>query len=151
MIEKHIKKTLPIINSLIYSNRCNVVVLSILSTEMFFRNKANRLLEIFGWLILSKLSSSRMRLISIGIAQVQIRNWVELGFFKSEKPSLENIIMAFNKKTNYDICLAFLKKNNWDEEFLPLKDISKIYTGGFNQYYFKIFTKHFEYYKKLTS
>jgi len=134
MISNHIAKMSPIIIYLVRSGRFNTYVLSLLATETFFRDRLQRMLEFFAWIVLSIFWPSRVSTLSIGVAQVQIRHWISLGFLQSPRPHIRSLMTVLDPKVNYDVCHAYLRKHEVDQTS-NMQDIALIYRGAARGHY----------------
>jgi len=114
-------------------------VLAIINTEMFFRSSKHRFVEYLAWIFLWLIQSKRVSTLSIGIAQIQIRHWKDLGFITSYKPTLSNILTILNYKLNYNACQKYIDKFNIDNP--STQKIAKIYNGKPRKYYCSILEK----------
>lgn len=119
------------------------VVLSIIATEMYFRNSLHRLAEYFAWILLWHLGSKRVETLSVGIAQIQIKRWVELGFIDSFCQSISNIAVVANVEKNYLACLLYLGKIASYEGSDP-KVLSELYSGKARVFHSKVIATTYE-------
>lgn len=147
MMKQHINKFAPLIVSLINSGRSNPYVLAMLITECYFRNSFHRTLEYLAWILLYKLCPSRELKLSVGLAQVQVRHWINLKFIGSSQPSFSTLQKALNPYVNYDICLAYLEDSL--KEGASLGELALIYRGRVGQHHYKVLETAYRYINKL--
>lgn len=106
---RHWRATRPLVARLRASGRSNSVVLSVVLTEMLFRDATHRLYEYAAWLVLSALGSRRVGTLSVGIAQVQLKHWTQHGKLPSTQFSLRSLGIVATPEQNYDVCRGYLE------------------------------------------
>lgn len=137
-MKSHFKSYINYIILLISSGRNNTLILSILITEAFFRRRIDRLIEILMWIVLYSFKSKRVEYISAGIAQVQLKHWLQLSYIDTLKPSLTNIKIVLNIYNNYDICCEYLNSHIDKAHGTQFEKICITYTGAYNSFYIKL-------------
>ena len=90
------------------SKRDNINVISLILCEMHFNNFFKRRLEYMAWFLLSLIKSKRILTLSVGIAQVQIKHWIEHGFIRR---SFNDLKLFTCPLSNYDIVNKIIKHN----------------------------------------
>jgi len=118
-------------------------VLSVIAAEMYFRNSLYRLAEYFAWIVLWHFDSKRMEILSVGIAQIQIRTWLELGFISSYRPSISNLGAVANVENNYMACQRYLGKVASSKEN-NAKVLSELYSGKARIFHSKAIASAYE-------
>lgn len=117
-------------------------VISVLATEMTFRKKWHRRGEILYWVALWIIKSKRLEELTVGISQIKLKHWHNLGYISSYQPSYENIKLITNILVNYNACNQFLR------EILPQtigsnseRKIVEYYAGRPRKYYVRTISK----------
>jgi hypothetical protein len=118
-------------------------VLSVIATEMYFRNSLFRLAEYFAWIVLWHFYPKRIEILSVGIAQVQIRTWVELGLISSRRPSFSNLWAVANVENNYIACQRYLNQVGSTKEIDP-KVLSELYSGKARTFHSNVIATAYE-------
>lgn len=111
--------------------------LSVILTEMFFRSRLRRYVEYAAWLVLWALPFKKISTLTVGVAQLQLQHWYNLGFISSFTPSLTNLLTVSNVNNNYHACVEFLRINDCLAPFDSIK-IADVYTGNARKYYVQI-------------
>lgn len=117
--------------------------LSVIATEMYFRSSIHRFLEYCAWIVLWYLDSQRVKTLSVGIAQIQLKRWVGLGFISSCRPSITNLQCVASVENNYAAChqylggIASFEENN-------AKALSELYSGKARKYHTKAIEAAYE-------
>jgi len=112
-------------------------VLAILTAEMYFRGSWHRTLEYVTWIIFWHLKLQRIRTLSLGVAQIQLRNWVKLGYLDSMKPNISNIQTISKIENNYNACEDYLNMRLALNEANPI-ELSAAYSGRARKYHVSI-------------
>jgi hypothetical protein len=81
--------------------------LAVIDTEMTFRTRRQRLWELAGWCILAPLACQVADMISVGIAQVQVRHWRRFGMIRP-RDHLTAIARFLDPLSNYHMCTKIL-------------------------------------------
>jgi hypothetical protein len=118
-------------------------VLSIIATEMYFRNSLYRLAEYFAWIVLWHMNSKKVEMLSVGIAQIQIKLWVELGFIRSCRPSISNLLAVAKVENNYMACQRYLGQVSSSNES-NAKMLSELYSGKARIFHSKAIARAYE-------
>lgn len=103
-------------------------VLSVIAAEMFFRGSLHRMVEYCTWVALWFINAKRVETLSVGIAQIQLKRWVELGYICSLAPTISNLKAVFSVDNNYAACHRYLAHLSFSELSDP-KQLSKVYSG----------------------
>jgi len=109
-------------------------VLAILAVEAFYRPRARRLVEYASWLALSMLGSRSAERITVGIAQVRLSHWRDLGLLDSERFSIDNLARVLDADSNYEACHRYLSGRNLLHESDPAT-LTTAYTGAARPHY----------------
>lgn len=117
--------------------------LSVIAAEMYFRGSLHRLAEYCAWIVLWHLDSNRVKTLSVGIAQIQLKRWVELGFISSFRPSITNLQRIANVETNYAACHQYLGGIASFEES-DSKALSEVYSGKARKFHAKAIEDAYE-------
>ncbi|MCE1273333.1 MAG: hypothetical protein LWW75_02260 [Chlorobiales bacterium] len=113
------------------------MILSVIVVEMRFRSARYRALEYFFWVFLWVFRRKRIKLLSVGVAQIQLRYWQKFGFIDSYIPSITNLLTVMDVSANYAACRRYFKFFNLNDE-TSLRDISLAYTGMSSLFYIKL-------------
>ncbi len=111
------------------SGRSNPNVLAIIAVEAFYRPRARRAVEYAGWLVLSLLARGSAERITVGIAQVRLSHWRDLGLLDSERFSIRRLARVLDPSVNYEACRRYLS----DRRMLHESDATTLtaaYTGA---------------------
>lgn len=90
-------------------SRQDPLVLGVIGAEIEVRPASARLAEYAAWFALTLIKPSRLPLLSVGIAQVQLRHWKALGFLSSCSFSVHSFLTVTDADCNYDICERLLE------------------------------------------
>lgn len=112
-------------------------VLSVIATEMYFRGSFHRLIEYCAWVILWFIYPKRLETLSVGVAQIQLYKWVEMGYMNSLSPSYSNFKTVFNIDINYSVCHNLLSNLSFSEVTDP-RELSSLYTGQARIFHVKV-------------
>lgn len=118
-------------------------VLAIIATEMYFRSSLYRFAEYFAWFALWHFNSKRVEVLSVGISQIQIKMWVELGFINSCRPSISNLWVVANVDNNYMACQRYLEQVASSKES-NAKVLSELYSGKARIFHSKTIARAYE-------
>jgi len=103
-------------------------IVAILATEDVFRPWTRRFVEYLAWAILSVIWPARARLLSVGLAQVQVRHWAGLGKMHSVWPTPANMLTAWSRNENYDVAEAYVRSRLGSAPWTA-REIAKHYVG----------------------
>lgn len=116
------------------------LVLAIMAVESFFRPLTWRLAEYALWACLSLIwceaTQYRVQRISVGIAQIQLRTWVQSGNLKSLRFSSSSLRKVLSARANYDACLSVITSRKLLD--VELAVVVECYTGGRRAYYSRL-------------
>lgn len=118
-------------------------VLSVIAVEMYFRGSLHRFIEYFVWIVLWHFDANRVETISVGIAQIQLKRWVELGCISSCRPSLSNLKAVSSVQNNYVACRHYLSQVASSETNNP-KVLSELYSGKARVFHAKAIATAFD-------
>ena len=137
--ERHFARNLPIMMKLTHSGRKEMIVLSLLLVESYFRSAFSRFLEYSYWILMILFDRQRADNISLGRAQIKYKYWKMLSSSKS------SLVKDFKKITsfyfNYDFCDAYLSYHCKNYKELDYSSIIKLYNGNYTKYYYKLFSQ----------
>ena len=120
------------------SKSCNdEIILSIIVTEMFFRNFFDRFLEYITWILVGWIWKKRIARLSIGVAQIQLRHWQSMGYIDSLSPSLKSLLTVTSPSINYQACCNYLDKTGY-KRGSSLLEVARLYAGKARKYYVQI-------------
>lgn len=122
------------LNSSLRNTEKSSLVISIIAVEMYFRSASHRALEYVFWILLWLFRVSRTDKISVGVAQIQIRTWVELGYIPSVSPRISSLLAVMKLENNYAACKAYLDKHAICDRVNIVK-LSDIYSGRSRKYH----------------
>jgi hypothetical protein len=109
-------------------------VLAVLAVESFYRPRPLRAFEYATWMLSSLLGRRRHRRLSVGIAQIQLRHWRDLGLLESTRFSLPALAQVRDAESNYKACWRYLSSRgalySRDPEL-----IGSAYAGGGRRHY----------------
>jgi hypothetical protein len=109
-------------------------VLAIMATEAYFKRPFGRLLEGLAWPVLSIVWPARLKTLSVGVAQIQLRHWVDLGQLSGLRFTFPRLWRVLSLRRNYDACAAYLNARMQPER-LDVPTAVRLYTGGMNPSY----------------
>jgi hypothetical protein len=132
-----IEKDILFLSTRLRNRRLSPVVLSVIASEMYFRRPLHRLLEYLAWVILWGVGSKRIETLSVGIAQVQLRTWKQLGYINSCVPSIFNLMVVLNIENNYAACGGVLGRSISLSE-MNHRELSRIYLGRARIFHVKV-------------
>jgi hypothetical protein len=112
----------------------NCLALALVASEMYFRGQLDRVVEYCLWVALWVIRSKRVAALTIGIAQVSVGQWKQLGFFDSHAPSLQNFRTVTVVKNNYSACVRICALHGLQASS-PVPEIAAAYTGAARSYY----------------
>lgn len=127
-----------LVDYLFKNSRNDIVVVAIILTEMYFNNLTKRYIEYIAFVGLFWLFPKRINLLSVGIGQIQIRHWRQLGFINKEE-ILKAVIKFTNPLLNYDIIDQIISDSK-----VHRSDKSKviaIYRGETRAFHFHVFNQ----------
>ena len=139
-ISKQLLKTKYLIDHSIETEAFDQAVASLLSTEMYFRRSLHRLVEYIAWIIYWVICPEKLGSLSVGLAQIQLRHWHDLGFIPSLNPTLKNLKLITHPTTNYIACRKFLLVRGYAKD-ISLIDLAQLYTGSARKYYVTVLAK----------
>jgi len=112
-------------------------VLSVIAAEMYFRGALHRFLEYCAWVMLWCFDAKRVESLSVGIAQIQLKKWIELGYISSYSPSYSHFKSVSSVDNNYDACRRYLSQFASIEQ-TNSKELSKLYSGRARIFHVKV-------------
>ena len=139
-INNHLLRTKYLIDHSIQTEAFDQAVASILSTEMYFRRSIHRFMEYIAWIIYWVACPKKLSSLSVGIAQIQLRHWRDLGFISSLNPTPKNVRLITLPSTNYLACRKFLLMRGCTKD-ISLIDLAHIYTGSARRFYVTVLAK----------
>ena len=143
MMNDAILKNLSYLASRVRRFDLSPATLSVIAAEMYFRSSIHRLVEYFTWILLWYLDSKRVKTLSVGIAQIQLKRWVELGFINSCRPSITNLLCVASVENNYAACHQYLGGMASFEENNS-KALSERYSGKARKFHTKVIEAAYE-------
>ncbi len=114
-------------------------VLAIMATEAGFKGRGGRILECLAWPLLSVFWPARLPLLSVGVAQIQLRHWVDLGQLPGMRFTPSRLRRVLSLRSNYDACAAYLHARARLDR-LDVSTAVKLYTGGARADYERVLT-----------
>lgn len=139
-IDNYLLKTKYLIDHSIETEVFDQAVASLLSTEMYFRRNLHRLMEYIAWIIYWIAYPKKLSSLSVGIAQIQLMHWRDLGFIPSLNPTPKNLRLITHPTINYMACRKFLLVRGYAKD-ISLIDLAHIYTGSARRYYVTVLAK----------
>jgi hypothetical protein len=139
-INNHLLRTKYLIDHSIETEAFDQAVASLLSTEMYFRRSLHRLMEYIAWIIYWVACPKKLSSLSVGIAQIQLRHWRDLGVISSLNPTPKNLRLITHPTTNYMACRKFLLVRGYAKD-ISIIDLAHIYTGSARRYYVTVLAK----------
>lgn len=103
-------------------------VLSVIAAEMYFRGSFYRMVEYCAWVALWFFRAKRVETLSVGIAQIQLKRWKELGYICSFAPNIFNLKAVSSVDNNYVACRRLLAHLSYPGLADP-KGLSEVYSG----------------------
>jgi len=114
-------------------------VLAIMAAEACFKRPGGRILECIAWPVLSVVWPARLERLSVGVAQIQLRHWVSLGYLSGMRFTPFRLRRVLSLESNYDCCAAYLHERVQLDR-LDIPTAVKLYTGGANPDYEHVLT-----------
>ncbi len=114
-------------------------VLAIMATEAHFKGPSGRILECLAWPVLSVFRPARLVTLSLGVAQIQLRHWVDLGQLPGMRFTPSRLRRVLSLRRNYDACAAYLEARVRLDE-LDVATAVRLYNGGTNPDYQRVLT-----------
>lgn len=114
-------------------------VLAIRATEAHFKGRGGRILECLAWPVLSVIRPARLAMLSLGVAQIQLRHWVDLGQLPGMRFTPARLRRVLSLPRNYDACAAYLQARAQLDR-LDVATAVRLYTGGANADYERVLT-----------
>jgi hypothetical protein len=115
-------------------------VASLISTEMYFRGSLHRFMEYIAWIIYWLVRPNKLYGLSVGVAQIQLRHWCNLGFIRSFSPSIGHLRIITDPTANYKACKKYLLARGYSDE-LSSNELACLYTGSARKYYVTVLSK----------
>lgn len=109
-------------------------VLAVLMCESALRSRQFRFAEYFFWFFVSLIVPARAHRLSIGIAQLQLRHWVDLGLLDGTTFSFRRASKVASLQGNYEAVRRFLLSRSNGSDFNP-RSVAAIYHGEARSYY----------------
>ena len=136
---KHLDRTKYLRTSLYRQGASSAIIVAILAVETYFRPLAWRVAEYILWMLLSIHWNARTKWrvdrISVGSAQIQLRNWVQAGLINDTRFSIKRLLVVLDLFSNYKACEAFILARCQSTCLFSLVDV---YTGGKRLYYLRL-------------
>ena len=126
------------------TGRTDPVVIGLLLTESFFRTRADRVAEYLAWICLSVVWPSRVRRLSVGIAQIQVRHWMRLDHWDSFRISPLRLWRTLREETNYDACNR-LMPDEVGQMHVPAQRVAAAYRGEARSYHLRVFERSIDF------
>lgn len=142
--KKKLERDVEYLLSLADSNHVHTVAL--VATEMHFRTSVDRLLEFAAYPILYCCFRQQLLHMSVGISQIQVQHWVDLGFIRSARPSLRNMLVFFDPRLNLLACEAYIAQHAIGHN--PF-DLLSSYTGKVTTHQLSIYIHALNFSKNL--
>ncbi|EOD5329359.1 hypothetical protein ACJZRZ_003559 [Vibrio parahaemolyticus] len=133
-MNKAVNKNVTMLAATIPCNRLDASVLALIAAEMYFRGRLHRSLEYCAWLTWWLFRPDRLGNLSVGVAQVQLKNWVSLKAIPSMAPTPSNLWVVASLTKNYEVCLEYLKKQRVLATATP-EELSEVYCGRARAYH----------------
>ena len=124
-------------------------VLSVIAAEMYFRGSLHRLVEYCAWVVLWFFDAKRVEILSVGIAQIQLKKWLELGYICSFSPSISNLKTVSSVDNNYAACRRYLSHLSYQELTDP-KELSEVYSGRARTFHVNVIESAFSAAEKIS-
>lgn len=149
MMNETITKDILFLFARLRSHELSPVVLSVIAAEMYFRRPFHRLIEYCYWVVLWCFGAKRIETLSLGIAQMQLRSWRELGYISSYSPNISHIMSILSVENNYAACNAYLACFPSIETAKP-HELSKLYAGRARIFHSKVIESAFNIANKIS-
>jgi hypothetical protein len=108
--ERHLSRSVPVLDSLRARGHTNPNVLAILMVESFYRPRHVRAAEYAFWAAASAVRTPSVERLSVGRAQVQLTHWQSLGLLEDTRFSRDALARVRDAETNYVACQRFLER-----------------------------------------
>lgn len=132
------------------SRRDSEIVIAILAVEGFHRQHLRRWLEYLAWIVLSVFAPKHVATLSIGVAQAQVRWWVESAQITSARFSLNSLGTVLTLEANYDVAEFVIRKQAPPSgEDIGFLDLARCYVGSDSYYYARLLETAVEFAKPL--
>jgi hypothetical protein len=118
-------------------------VLSIIAAEMYFRGPLHRLIEYCAWVALWCFDAKTVGTLSVGVAQIQLKRWKELGYICSYSPSFLNLKIVSSVDNNYAACRRYLTHFGSSLEPTSSRELSELYSGRARTFHVKVIESAF--------
>src|SRR5437868_14032897 len=102
IMSKHLKKHLGLLTILYQAGKRDLTIVSVILCEMYFTNYFKRQSEYLAWILLTFVRSKRRHKLSVGIAQIQIKHWIQFNFM-TDNISYHNLCTMQNPYINYEL------------------------------------------------
>lgn len=127
--DQHLEAHVPEVLALARSGRTRPDLVAILLTESYFRSRLDRALEYVAWAILWVLRSERLRFLSVGPGQIQLRHWIGIGAIAGLTPKVSHILVTTSWAASYDLAgLLVPAGSGW-------KRVAALYRGEARSYH----------------
>jgi len=126
---RHLRRLQPVLERLRAGGRSERNVLAILAVESFYRPRLLRALEYVTWAAISVVAPAAARRISVGMAQLQLANWVTVGMIDSTRFSRERLRRVRSAEASFDACRRYLNARDALDE-RDAAALSRAYAGG---------------------
>jgi hypothetical protein len=126
---RHLRRIEPVLAGLRSNGHSEPNVLAILAVESFYRPRPVRALEYAVWALASLVAPASVGRISVGMAQLRLANWVELGLMDSPRFSTRRLRWVRGPEASYEACRRFLSARGALDEADPVA-LSRVYAGG---------------------
>ena len=138
MIQRaHAERLARSLSSRLPDRHLSCCTLSLIITEMYFRPTFARMTEYLAWPVLYVLCRDRAMRLSVGVAQVQLRHWVLLGFLESAAPNVARLRRVLSLRANYDLVEAYLTLSLGQHNWSPRR-IAACYVGEVRAFYVRV-------------
>jgi hypothetical protein len=126
---RHLCRLSPVLERLRRGGRSDPNVLAIVAVESFYRPRLLRALEYAAWALASVVTPRLTGAVSVGMAQLKLANWVEVGMLDQAGFSLERLRRVRDPELNFDACRRFLRASGALYVADPV-ELSRAYAGG---------------------